>query len=171
VQLDAGLIRAGSPLLVSGTAPPGSPVVVWAYSRPNTTYRAVRRLAADADGSFRTFVFPGTNTRLYVEAAGQVSRSIVVLVRPLVSLRADGSGRTYTFTGTVKPARAGVLVTLYRVTPLGEVIAAQGRTDARGVYRIRRVFLGTGIWTFIARTGNGLVNVAAAGPPRRVRLR
>lgn len=170
MRLSAGRITAGAPLLITGTAEPGSRVVVWAYSRPSTTYRAVRRLVADADGSFRTFVYPGTNTRLYVEAGGTASDSIVVLVRPQTSMRAVGSGRSFTFTGTVKPARRGVVVTLYRVTPGGDVITAKGVTDARGVYVIRRVFVGTGTWTFRVKTGTGLVSIGSVGPSRRVRL-
>ncbi len=82
-------------------------MVVWAYSRPNTTYYAVRQLTATPDGTFRTFLYPGTNTRLFVRADGVDSDSIVVLVRPVMSMRAVGGGRTWTFTGTVKPARPG----------------------------------------------------------------
>ncbi len=63
------------------------------------------------------------------------------------------------------------MVTLYRRTTRGEVITAQGVTDASGAYVIRRRFLGGGRWSFVARTGNGLVAVAGNGPVRSITLR
>jgi hypothetical protein len=62
----------------------------------------------------------------------------------------------YTFTGRVYPAHAQRLVSLYR----NDVLIAQGRCDASGVYVITKT-LAVGPFSFFVRTANDTYNLGA----------
>jgi hypothetical protein len=170
VSINTPVIVAGSRGSLTLNGPPNADVVLEAYSRPNTIYRVVRTGTLSALGTL-TFdnLVPSGNTRLRARVAGgQFNQSAVILVRSKLSLRTERLGtRTYRFTGRVLPARAGQLVFVYR----GNVLATVARVQANGIYAVNRRFLGTGTFTFTARTGTDITNVGGVSPGLRVAIR
>lgn len=161
-------IRYGSTGIVTVRATPGRTVVLYAYTRPSTEYRAVRTAPTAADGFVAWEVRPPGNTRFYAqEGSCAVSPSVVTGVRSVASINARRLGtRLYWFYGSIQPRRAGQLVSLYRRTAGGDVLTSQVRTDANGVWSLTRQFTGSGRFGFVARTGNDLVNLGASSPVR-----
>lgn len=153
---------------VTVRATPGRTVVLYAYTRPSTVYRAVRTGPAGADGLVSWSVRPPGNTRFYAqEGACTVSPSVVTPVRSIVSINASRHGtRLYSFYGSVQPRRVDLLVSLYRRTSSGDVLTAQARTDSNGVWSLTRRFTGSGSFGFLARAGNDLVNLGGTSPVR-----
>ena len=150
-------------------ATPGRTVLLYAYTRPSTEYRAVRTGTVGPDGTITWAVRPPGNTRMYAQESGcQMSASVVTAVRSLASINARRLDvRLYTFYGSVQPRRTGQVVSLYRRTSTGgDVLTAQARTDANGVWTVTRRFTGSGRFGFLARTGNDLVNLGATSPIR-----
>jgi hypothetical protein len=130
-------------------------VTIYAYSRPSTTYKAVRDGRAGSDGTYATVVGPTRNTRLYAQADGcPQSRSAVINVHTAISLTVKRNGtRDYTFTGRTFPGRA-LMVNLYRDTGSGNpTLTARARADAAGRYTIHRTFSGNGRFVFFTFTG------------------
>lgn len=159
-------------VVVHGAA--GQVVQLLAYSRPSTSYRVVREDVTGPDGRAVFAIRPLTNTRLYAaEQDCPDSPSQVVQVRSALSLGATRVGvRDIAFRGRVVPARAGQLVSLYRVTTTGrQVLAGQTRADTAGTWALRRVFSGTGRFGFVARTGSDITNAAGTSPIRVVDIR
>jgi hypothetical protein len=160
--------------VVTVTGTPNGVIELLAYSRPSTTYRVVRRAETPSTGRSSFSVVPPTNTRLYARQVGCSgdSESRVLGVRTVISLQAVRTAtRTYEFSGSVLPRRAGQLVTVYRRSSSGDVLTAQARTDARGVYRVRRTFSGTGTFAFFARTSNDVTNLGGISGDRSVAIR
>lgn len=130
----------------------------------------VRTAVLDSSGTTTFRVVPPANTRLYARFAGcstDIARdSVVVNVRTTLSLFARRNGQQdYTFTGDSLPARTGgLIISLYRVTGDGrQVLTSQVRASATtGEWRIDRVFLGTGRFGFVVRTGQDLRNAPGA---------
>ena len=50
-----------------------------------------------------------------------------------------------------------------------EIITSQIKTDGTGTYRIRRIFVGQGIFGFLTRTGQTLTNAAGVSNGGRAR--
>ncbi|MCU1690912.1 MAG: hypothetical protein JWM64_3 [Frankiales bacterium] len=165
---------ASAALQVSGT--PGAVVDVVAYTRPSTTYRVVRSLTTGPDGTASTRLTPPSNTRLYAQQRGcPAGPSSVLTVRSTLSMdvRRTAAARTYRFSGSSLPLRAGGLpVDVYRVTADGrEVLTARTRTGARGLWEVSRTFTGTGRFGFVARTPKDVANAAGASAVRSVQVR
>lgn len=160
---------------------PNTDIELYAYSRPNTTYRKVRSGRTDASGNVSWDVTPGGNTRLYAHYTGgggttasNDSPSVVITVHTSLSLSAYRDGpRQYHFQGTNLPRRAGQLITLYRYataqnrycvpTPEDDVNTkddagckavrtATAKTDSSNKWRIDRTFTGSGQFYFVVRT-------------------
>ena len=155
-------------------AEPNSIIELYAYSRPSTTFRLVREAEAGTDGS-ATFsnLVPPTNTRLFGLQRGcdratfggddnNPNRTAVINVRTALGLTAIREGRrTYRFEGRLLPQNQRTLVTLYRIDRNGrEILSAQdfSNPNNQGIYRIRRVFTGSGTFDFVARTSQTLNN-------------
>lgn len=173
----ASLSLAPSTIIATGAgtvtvrATPGSVVRLFAYSRPSTSFRAVREATLGSGGSTSFEVKPPTNTRLYAQQVGcDPSDSAVLNVRTQLSLNVVRNGtRSYTFSGRALPARPrGLIVSLYRVTDGGQqVLTSQVRANAStGAYSINRVFTGSGRFGFVVRTGQDLQNAPGSSNVR-----
>jgi hypothetical protein len=168
LDINTRTIPAGSRASVTVTGAANQVVDLICYSRPSTTYAVARRTTIDAAGDPVTFsdLALGRNTRCYaaydVNSAQGASPSQVISVTTVVSLSAVRTAvRTYTFQGRNLPHAAGQLITLYRIDNNGnEIRTANLKTDASGIYRISRHFTGGGTFSFIARTGATLNNIA-----------
>jgi hypothetical protein len=143
---------------------------------------------AISNGTVEFTVFPGRNTRCYVQYLNDPStgsNSAVINVHTALSLSAYRDGvRQYHFQGTNLPRRAGQLITLYRFArkdnngfcdPAAEpgdfngastdpncigIRTATATTNSSNVWRIDRTFTGSGQFVFVARTSQTLENAA-----------
>ena len=166
------VITAGQAADLTGAAAPGQQVELWAYSRPSTEFRLVRTTTALPSGLYTFSVLPPTSTRLRVRVAGQDSDSVVVAVRPRVSLAARRTGvRRHVLSGGTGPARAGVVVSVTGRPPSGgpERVLVTTRTDGAGRWRVERTFLADVLLDVVARTRGDLTS--APGVSRALRLR
>lgn len=172
LRLELATINAGSSARVVATATPNSIVQLLAYTRPSTTYRVVRTTVIGTSGTNTFAVVPGSNTRLKLRQQGcPDSPSVVLNVRTTLGLGAARTGPgTYRFSGRTLPSRpAGLIVSLYRITPDGrQVLTAQTRASANGTYVINRRFTGTGRFGFVLHTGRDLQNAPGASAVRSV---
>lgn len=164
-----GRAAAGEPVEVTVTGTPGEPVALWGYSRPSTTYRVLRTAVLAADGTAGFVLRPGTSTRLYAQQADCApSPTAVLTVVATATLQASPRAAGAVFSGVVRPARAGVLVSLYRrAADGGYVLAAQTRTTASGAYSVTRRLAGRQV--FVVRTGGDTTNAAGQSPAVAVR--
>jgi uncharacterized repeat protein (TIGR01451 family) len=182
-------------LTSSDTITPGTPSTMTAFgtANQNVTLRCYSRTpqnsqpgsaqppyfdarkgvtSSGGDASFK--LSPGTNTRCFVrysdvaDSDNTASNTIVQKVASALSLSAYRDGvRKYHFQGTILPHRSGQLITLYRLDGTGrEIRTATTVTDASGIWRINRTFSGSGQFTFRARTGQTLTNVAGVSNSR-----
>lgn len=87
-------------------------------------------------------------------------------VAPRFTLDAVRNGpRDYTFSGTA--SRPGQVLNLYRVNADGsQVLTSQARATSAGTWSIRRVFLGSGRFGFVLRTGRDMANAPGASRVR-----
>jgi hypothetical protein len=161
------LIPAGSTATLVATGAANQLYELRCYTRPSTTYVTSRTGSFDADGTPVTFTLSlGRNTRCFIQYAmssGQgASPSVVVSVRTVLSLSATRTDtRTYTFQGRNLPRIAGQLITLYRIDADGnEIRSSNLRTDDSGIYRVSRLFTGSGTFKFRVRTPQTLNNAA-----------
>ncbi|MCU1589064.1 MAG: hypothetical protein JWP11_320, partial [Frankiales bacterium] len=174
-------IKPGQEARLHATGTTGQEVQLFCYSRPSTTYVQVRpseqgQGVAISDGSVDFSVFPGRNTRCYVQYLNDPSTgssSVVINVHTALSLSAYRDGvRRYHFQGTNLPRRAGQLITLYRYArrdnngfcnPLQDpsdfsgastdpncigIRTAIAYTNSSNVWRINRTFTGSGQFVF-----------------------
>ena len=161
VEAGSSLITAGGVANLSGAAEPGSGVELLAYSRPSTSYSVIRTTTASDTGAYSFSIRPQTNTRLLVRINGQQSPSVVVAVRPAISLRTVRTGvRAYTFTGRVQPIRAGQIVSVFAQTATGNVLVGRGRVGYDGIWTATHRFTGNGTFGLFAVTGADIVNAA-----------
>lgn len=161
---------SGDPVDVTVTGTPGQPVALQGYSRPDTAYRVLRTAVLAADGTARFVLQPSTSTRLYAQQAGcRPSPTAVLTVVAVPSLLATRTATGAVFTGSVRPARAGVLVSLYRRAAGGAlVLSGQTRSTASGTYALRRALPAAGRHVFVVRTGADNTNAAGQSPARAV---
>jgi hypothetical protein len=165
VEDGSSVVTAGHLANLSGAANPGSTVELLAYSRPSTSYSVIRSTTASDTGAYSFSVMPQTNTRLLVRIGGQQSSSVVVGVRPAISLRTVRTAvRTYTFTGRVQPIRAGQIVSVFAHTTHGDVLVGRGRVDGSGIWKATHRFSGNGTFGLFAVTGADIVNAAGRSP-------
>ncbi|MCW2665877.1 MAG: hypothetical protein JWN57_839, partial [Frankiales bacterium] len=169
-------VDAGRPARVTTTSAPGAAVELWAYSRPGTTYRLVRRGTADRAGRAVFQVGPGGNTRLFARAVSGSrsvdSPSVVLQVRTAVSLRVSSAGpRALRFTGSTLPRRPGQLVTVYRLADGARVRTAVARVTGNGTWSVLRAFGTGGGLRFVAGTSTDLTNGGGTSRPVTAVLR
>lgn len=163
---------------VEATGEPGAVAELWAYSRPSTRYVRVRRTVLAESGRATFSVRPSGNTRLFlrtsdVSGAGSAdSPSVVLAVRTGISVRVARTGtRTYRFTGSTLPRRAGQTVSVRYRSGTGTVVAARARVAADGTYAVTRRFTGTGTFAFTATTGADVDNAAGTSAAVRTTVR
>lgn len=136
----------------------------------------IEPLAAGETATRTVTLRPTSNTRvvtrwgyragcLYADGGSQPHQE-VINVAPRITIKAVRNGvRDYTFFG--EASRAGQILSLYRVTATGShVLTAQTRaTDARA-WSLRRVFLGSGRFGFVVRTGRDMMSAPGASRVR-----
>jgi hypothetical protein len=172
VESGSALITAGGTATLSGAATPGKTVELLAYSRPSTTYAVIRTTTASDTGAYSFSIRPQTNTRLLVRVDGQQSGSVVVGVRPAISVRTVRTAvRTYQFTGRVQPIRVGQIVSVFAQTATGNVLVGRGRVDAGGIWVAGHRFTGNGTFGLFAVTGADIVNAAGRSATVRTVVR
>lgn len=165
VTLTPSTISAGQRTTVTYRGAPGSTIEVLARTQPATSYVRVATVRLDDAGVGTSTHAPQKSTRITARSAGGTlsDQQPVVGVRSVASLTVTRvAGRTYAFSGRVYPAREGRLVNVYREG----VLAAQGRTDASGVYRISKL-LPAGVRTYVVRTPDDTHNLGTTSPARR----
>jgi hypothetical protein len=193
LSTDTPDIKPGQEGRLHATGTTGQEVQLYCYSRPSTTYVQVRPSEAGqgiaiSNGSVDFSVFPGRNTRCFVQYLNDpstASNSVVINVHTALSLSAYRDGvRRYHFQGTNLPRRAGQLITLYRYArsdnngfcdphpAAGDfngastdpncvaIRTATATTNSSNVWRIDRSFTGSGRFVFVARTSQTLTNAA-----------
>ncbi len=163
VGLDRTTVVATGEAVATVRAAAGTVVDLLAYTRPSTTYRAVRTGTVGSDGTVRFSLRAPANTRLYAVRRGcGRSADVVLNVATALTLAVERRGpRQYLFSGDSLPARSGgLVVSLYRITSDGrEVLTGQARADAQdGTWQLLRTFSGSGRFGFVARTGQDLQN-------------
>lgn len=172
VESGSGLITAGGVANLSGAADVGKTVELLAYSRPSTTYSVIRTTTASDTGAYSFSIRPQTNTRLLVRVDGQQSASVVVAVRPGISLTPVRTAvRTYTFRGRVQPVRQGQIVSVFAQTAHGDVLVGRGRVGADGIWSAGHRFSGAGTFGLFAVTGADIVNAAGRSATVRTAIR
>lgn len=177
IRQSVSLMTAGQALTVAVTAQPGESVNLIGYSRPATTFRTLRTGTADSTGRVIFTLKPATNTRFYAASAAEPARktgSLVVSVRPRLSLQAYQEDSTVIFWGMSAPCTTGRAVSVYRLAPTGRVLTATGRLDCRPNYAnisVYKTFSGKGTFDFIAVTAADGNNAAAQSPVIRYTVR
>ncbi len=165
-------VAQGKRTLVTGTAPAGSTVRLLARGLPGTAVRTLATTIAGPDRRFAFAVTLRTNATLSVQVGGGAATApVVVKVAPTVSLRAvRAAPGTVRFTGTVSPARAGVVVSVYRRTAAGDRLVATTRSRAKGIYQVTGR-APAGRTTFVTRTTADRINGAGASVRRSLTVR
>jgi subtilisin family serine protease len=162
VALGAEVISAGERVTVNYTGSPGSTLQILARTQPATAFSVIGTVTLNGSGFGSSTHAPQKNTRITARtAAGAASQD-----QPLIQVRSVSSlslhriarGR-YTLTGRVYPAHVQRLVSIYR----DEVLVAQGRCDASGIYSITKQ-LAVGPFEFFARTPNDTYNLGTTSP-------
>jgi hypothetical protein len=193
LSTDTPDIKPGQEGRLHATGQTGRELQLFCYSRPSTTYVQVRpsepgQGIAVSNGSVDFTVFPGRNTRCYVQYLNDPSTgsdSVVINVHTALSLSAYRDGvRKYHFQGTNLPRRPGQLITLYRYADRNTngycdpqpapgdftgkstnpdcvgIRTATAVTNSSNVWRIDRTFTGSGQFVFAVRTSQTLTNAA-----------
>ncbi|HEU4978037.1 MAG TPA: hypothetical protein VFT42_04005 [Solirubrobacteraceae bacterium] len=139
---------AGDPVVIFGTAPPGSRVVLWHRVNPAPRFTPVQRTTADSAGRYEFSRADGvvtSNRNWFVRVDGRRSRTVHERVFALVTLQGPAStnvdtGVPTTFTGTVTPPHAGHVVLLQRQSAASGGddwhTITRGRIGAGGAYTI-----------------------------------
>lgn len=179
IQAQPRVITLGQSALITVDGAAGASVQLYAYTRPNTTYRLVRTGVLSRSGDFGRAswtITPPANTRLYARVDGRNTTTVTVNVAHTVTIGATNAAGTYRFTGVVRPGFTGLPVTLLRALPGGgATVVARTTTSPSGIWRIDRRFTGSGTFGFYAITGTSPDNVSgrsrtyglAVSPPPR----
>lgn len=172
ISLETTRISAGDEVLVSYVGTPGATIDVYSRTQPATEFTRIRTVVLDSNGRAATLHKPQKNTRMWAEdvtddaAVGSPDQPLIA-VRTAASINAKRiAPRTYEFFGRVYPARDQRVVSIY----LNGRIAAQGRSDATGIYRITRTFTGTDTFNFYERTGDDTYNLGSQSRTLSVRI-
>jgi subtilisin family serine protease len=162
VALVQPVIDAGQRVAVTYAGRPGTTLQILSRTQPATAFSVIGSVTLDASGFGSSSHAPQKNTRITAVTLGGTPSADQPLIQvrsvASMSVRAIG-GRTYTFTGRVYPAHAQRLVSLYR----DDVLIAQGRCDARGIYSITKR-LAVGPFSFLVRSPNDTYNLGATSP-------
>jgi len=157
--------KGGTGVGASGT--PGHVVWIYAYSRPSTTYVAVRKSTFDANGQASFTVSPRTNTRIFAKdmTSNLSSASTVISVHPALSLVGSARGKVGSFSGGYVPGQANAAIRIFTVkngvrsaSPVGTAT-----TDSNGHWTYSRSFAASGPVTFIVQSLANLTNASGQG--------
>lgn len=172
---DRPVIVAGEDVTLTVRSTPGTPVELWGYVRPSTTFTTLRALTTGPGGTATATLRPLGNTRVEARKASEdcahpISShpSIVVAVRTRLTLSAVRHGpRDYSFSGSALPALTGQSVSLYRLTREGGyVLTSRAAVGDNGRWAVRRLFTGSGEFAFQARTSADVTNAAGTSSLR-----
>lgn len=173
LTVSSGEITAAQPVLVTLTGQPGDQVTLEGYSRPASSYTAVRPpVVLGSDGTAQWSITPSTNTR--VRAHGQdcepSASSALVRVHPVLTFVVQRTGaRRYVFTGRILPGavNAGRTISLYYRLPGADLVR---RTTAPvagdGSFVMDVLFGGSARVDVEVRTGANAVNEAGRSNSR-----
>ncbi|WP_328464520.1 M4 family metallopeptidase [Actinoplanes sp. NBC_00393] len=152
-------VSSGKPATLSGrilrggrTAVTNTAVVLEQRPAGKTTWSYVLSTRTDAKGVWRAAVKPSTTTAYRVRYTGSAgmwpatSAAAAVTVRYTVTLKANKTKTKVKLSGTAKPGRSGVKVTLQRKAGTRWVTVTTGKTVAGGAYSFTRTFK-RGTWT------------------------
>jgi subtilisin family serine protease len=159
VTLGTSVINAGQRVTVNYTGSPGTTVQILSRTQPATAFSVIGSVVLDGNGQGSSSHAPQKNTRITARALDGAASpdQPLIQVRSVSSMSIKHVGvHRYTFTGRVYPAHAQRLVSLYR----DDVLIAQGRCDASGVYAITKT-LAVGPFSFFVRTANDTYNLGA----------
>lgn len=173
LSADADVISAGNSVLLRGNARPGTAVALLSYSRPSTTYTAIRSGIADGAGDFTFSVAPMTSSRMYVSSLHGDSLSVAVLVRRVVSLAViSAPGCILTAVGSVSPSEPPVTVDIGYRAATGRIVRAMSTTTrSDGTYAVGRSFGACDVTlAWRASTPSTFVNASGVSPLRTGRL-
>jgi hypothetical protein len=161
------VISAGQRVTATYTGKPNTVLDILSKTQPATSYTRIGSVTLDGNGVGTSSHAPNRNTRLAARTPlGTLSAFPLIQVRSVASINAyRAQPRLYLFTGTVSPPLTNRLVSLYR----NGVLAAQARTDARGVYAMAKSFA-AGTYDFAVRTPNDAYNLGATSRTLRVRV-
>ncbi|MBL7257263.1 M4 family metallopeptidase [Paractinoplanes lichenicola] len=163
------IVAHGSAVTLSGTvtpAPANAKVVVEQKPATATTWTQVGTVTAGATGAWSRTVNPTVTTAYrasYVPARSGLwtatSPTSTITVRYAVTVTpstlSTTANKTVTFTGTVRPATAGVQASLQRYTDGAWVTIQSTQITAAGNYSIARAFA-RGTWNLrVVATGGG----------------
>ncbi len=141
---------AGDPVVIFGTATPGTRVRLWHRINPAARFTPLGSRVADAAGRYEFDRADGvvtTNRNWYVVDGGQRSATVNEKVSALVTVTGPtGSnlvtGARYTFSGSVSPSHKGARVLLQRQSASGDGQAwttiDSGRVGASGYAIVHR---------------------------------
>jgi hypothetical protein len=168
ISVSPSTIITGGQVLVKGTAPPGAELKVWVVQRPSTTYKVVRSGRVPLDGKYSAVLAPPVNGRVYVQVVGgRNTAALPMNVRSRVSMTPTRIGlRTYRFSGSIVPKRAGVTVVLARKTSTGVYALARATSVSDGRWSLTYRFPVRGTQTLLAVTVADVVNAQGSSLPR-----
>jgi hypothetical protein len=160
-------ITAGDRTSVIYLGDPGETLELLAKTAPASVFHVIGSVRLDSHGLARSSHAPQRNTQLMARAPdGLLSDPQPVDVRAVASLHvARVASRTLAISGSVLPARAGRLVSIYR----DGILLVQTRTDFSGVYRLTRR-MPPGGYDLSARTGDDAWNLGGTSRTLQVRV-
>ena len=165
-------VGAGQPATVTVTGTPGATVDLQALRAPATSYTTVRTgLVLDARGRASVVVRPDRTVRLRaVDRAGALASpttgtgGLLGVERAVTVRAARASGRTWTVSGTARPATPGTVVEVLR----DGVVVTTVRVPSSGAWSAR-VALAPGAHVLQARTRADAYHAPSSSPVLRVR--
>jgi len=172
IQSSAAPLTDGQALTVSGTAAGSGPQALTLLARTRGgAFAPVATTSTESDGSYAfASLSPAADT--WYEVTGAQARSTILFegVRPKLSATVSSanvsSGDPVTFTGTVDPIRAGVVVNLERqeADGLGFQMVQAATVDPGGSFSIEHVVSGNSTQTFrIVLAGGAGMQAASSG--------
>jgi hypothetical protein len=174
MTLSTHKVVVGQAVTVNVAGTPGSTVTLEGYSRPSTTYGAIRGgVQLDSAGRSAPFsVKPATNARVRLQVVGCSTPGTgqVITVTPVLTIAASRvRTRTWTFSGKMLPSvqNTGRAITLYYKPSTGSPVRKGIAYVAKdGTYRVTLAFTSTKTLQFYFATGSNQTNNAASSNVR-----
>lgn len=180
-------ITHGKPVTLSGkvlrggkTATAGATVTLEQRPAGRTAWSRVTAVRTDAKGAWRATAKPTVTTAYRVKYAGSAgmwaaaSATPAATVRYAVTVKASTTrpkvDKKIKISGTAKPGRAGVKVTLQRKVGSRWVAVTSAKTAASGAYAFSRAFK-RGTWTLRVSVAGGAANAGATSAGIKLTVR
>ncbi|MFC7530588.1 M4 family metallopeptidase [Actinoplanes sp. GCM10030250] len=187
LSVSPGTVTWGKPATLSGKvlrsgSSPVAGAVLTLEQRPvgRTTWSRVTTVKTDGKGVWRASVKPAVKTAYRVIHAGSsgmwpaTSATPSAAVRYAVTVKASTTkhraNKKIKISGTAKPARSGVKVTLQRKVGSRWVAVTSVKTTAKGTYSFSRAFK-RGTWTLRVIVAGGGYNATAGSASVKLKVR